>query len=485
MKFKKIMAVTLVMALTASMTACGGSNSGSKGNTGSDAAEGASNSGADIDVSYADIKLGEDYKDLKASIKVFNQRTDLSQSDYKGAKNWDDYIADFNKEYPDIQVSVETDTNYADDALLRLQGGDWGDIMMIPAVDKKDLSEYFMPLGDLETMKGQINYATQWMYDNQVYGVPSTATAKGIVYNKKVFKEAGVDEKNLPKTPQDFLKVLQKIADNNKGKGDDEKVIPLYTNYADQWPMGEWDAYITGTGTGDSDYSNQKLLHTKNPFQNYNDDTHAYAVYKILYDAVQNKLTEDDYTTTSWDDSKGMLNNGKIGCMMLGSWAYSQMQAAGPNADDIGYMSFPITVDGKQYATTGADYSYGINKDSSKENREASLVFIKWMTEKSGYSFNEGGLPIKAGDENYPEVYKAFEENDVNYVEDNPAKEGEESLLSTLNADSELNINNGGNTKVQSIVEHATNNDESFDDIMEEWNQAWSDAQESNDVETE
>ena len=45
----------------------------------------------------------------------------------------------------------------------------------------------------------------------------------------------------------------------------------------------------------------------------------------------------------------GMINNGQIGCMVLGSWAVVQMQEAGDNADDIGYMPFPITVDGKQY----------------------------------------------------------------------------------------------------------------------------------------
>ena len=54
-------------------------------------------------------------------------------------------------------------------------------------------------------------------------------------------------------------------------------------------------------------------------------------------------LTEDDPTTTDWEGCKPMINNGEIGCMTLGSWAIVQMQAAGPNADDIGYMPFPIT----------------------------------------------------------------------------------------------------------------------------------------------
>ena len=106
------------------------------------------------------------------------------------------------------------------------------------------------------------------------------------------------------------------------------------------------------------------------------------------------------------------------------------------------------------------------------------MIFVKWMTEKSGFSYNEGGIPIAASDDNYPELYAAFD--GIEFVADDPAMEGEEDLLSTLNADSELNFNNGGDSKVQDLIEHAANGDKSFDEIMDEWNEAWSDAQETN-----
>jgi len=35
---------------------------------------------------------------------------------------------------------------------------------------------------------------------------------------------------------------------------------------------------------------NQELVHTKNPFSDPKDGTHAYNVYKILYDAVSKKI---------------------------------------------------------------------------------------------------------------------------------------------------------------------------------------------------
>lgn len=242
--------------------------------------------------------------------------------------------------------------------------------------------------------------------------------------------------------------------------------------------MGAWDAYIGNNATADPTYMNQKLVHTENPFKDYGDDTHAYAVYKILYDAVAQGLTEEDYSTTDWEGCKGMINNGEIGCMVLGSWAYPQMEAAGENAADIGYMPFPITVDGEQFASAGADYSYGINVNASEDEKAAAMVFVKWLTEESGFSYNEDGLPVMADSD---ETKLAFE--GVVFLEDMPAVAGEEDYLNAMNSESELNINAGGDNKIQAIIEHAFNGDKTFDEIMDEWNQAWSDAQEVNGIE--
>ena len=410
------------------------------------------------------IKLGEDYTDLTASIKVLTHRTDIVDTTFQ------DYIKKFNESYPNITIEYEAVTDYAEDIKLRLTTDDWGDICGIPTnLQKNELEDEFISYGDKKTLDENYVLLNNFAYNGNVYGIPSTGNAQGIVYNKKVFEEAGVTE--LPKTPTEFIEALQKIKDNTDA-------IPLYTNFAAGWTMGAWDAYIGNNATGDNTYFNQKFLHTKDPFKDYGDGTHPYAVYKILYDAVAGGLTEDDYSTTDWEGSKSMLNNGQIGCMVLGSWAYPQMEAAGENADDIGYMPFPISVNGEQYASAGADYSYGINVNASDDEKQAALIFVKWMTEKSGFSYNEDGLPVAKSSSD-----TKLDFSGVTFLEDEPAVEGEEDLLNALNADSELNVNNGGNDKIQAIIEHAANGDESFDDIMNEWNQKWTDAQESEGVE--
>ena len=163
--------------------------------------------------------------------------------------------------------------------------------------------------------------------------------------------------------------------------------------------------------------------------------------------------------------------------MVLGSWSYPQMAGAGKHGDDIGYMPFPISIDGKQYASSGADYSYGINVNASDDEKEAAMIFVKWLTEKSGYCYNEGGLPVVAGSK---DTKLAFD--NVTLIEDEPAIKGEEDYLNDMNSESELNINNSGDDKIQAIIESASKGDKKFDDIMKEWNQKWSDAQDANGI---
>ena len=160
--------------------------------------------------------------------------------------------------------------------------------------------------------------------------------------------------------------------------------------------------------------------------------------------------------------------------MVLGSWALPQMKQAGEHADDVGYMAFPITVDGKQYASASADRGYGINVNDDDNTKQAALIFVKWLVERSGYAYNEYSLPVtKDGD-----TQLSFD--NVVLLQDDPALDGEEDLLNELNSESEVNINQDSDgVRLQKVVECAADGSESYDDIVAEWNQAWDAAQES------
>lgn len=481
MKFKKVTALGMAAVMAMSLTACGNSDSASTetgkaddstnaaadtaATTSDDAAatEAADTAAASEGLTYASIKLGEDYTDLTTTIKFMHHKTDREEDGTMA-----NLVAEFNKVYPNITVETEGITDYAETALLRLPTGDWGDVMFIPAIEQADLETYFLPYGTVEEMSELVNFADQWKSNGNCYGIGYMGNAQGLLYNKAVFEKAGITE--LPKTPDEFIADLQLIKDNTDA-------IPLYTNYAAGWTMGgQWDAYLGAITTGDQTWLNQKFCHTAEPFKDNGDGTGAYALYKILYDAVANGLTEEDFTTTDWEGCKGMINRGEIGTMVLGSWAIAQMKEAGDNPDDIGYMPFPMSIDGKQYATAGPDYCYGINVNSSEDNQKAAMVFVKWMVEESGWCDREGGYPISKT------APTSFAFDGVEIVENEAALDEESDLMNNMNAESELNFNNGGDSKVQAIVEAASEGG-SYDDIMAEWTQKWNDAQDSLGVE--
>lgn len=343
---------------------------------------------------------------------------------------------------------------------------------MIPtSVSKKDLSSYFMDFGSADELGQKYTLLDNFSYEGEVYGLPSMANITGVIYNKAVFEAAGITE--TPKTPDEFIEDLQLIKDNTDA-------IPLYTNFAAGWTMSAWDAYIDGCATGDPDFNYEGLCLGENPFADRGDETGPYAVYNTLYEAVSRGLTEDDPTTTDWEGSKGMLNNGQIGCMVLGSWAIPQMQSAGDNADDIAYMPFPISVDGVQYATEGPDYFYGINVNSTDDEKIAAACYIKYLVEQSGYAATQGGVDCLV-DAELPDFLAAFNSDTVKTIVNNPAPEGQESLFNDINNDSELGLNVSGECATE-VVTNAITGEKTMDDLAAEWNEAWTAAQEANGV---
>jgi len=446
MKSKKLISIALAAVMTLSLSACGGS----KGTT--------SSSSSDVPT-IDQINVGTDYKDLTASIKVLTNRTDIVDTTYKK------YVEEFQKLYPNITVTYEGITDYEESLTLRLTNGDWGDICNIPTtVDKSEFENYFTPLGDYDTLNGTYNFVTEKTYNKTVYGIPNGGTAGGVAYNKKVWAAAGIT--TLPKTPDEFLADLKLIKEKTSA-------VPLYTNFAAGWTMGAWNDYVGIASNGDPDYKNNILLHTKDPFTKNSEMSGPYAVYYTLYNAVADKLVEDDPASSDWESSKRMINNGEIGAMVLGSWSVQQFKEAGNNPDDIGYMPFPISVKGKQYAAAGGNYAYAINKNASSDNQIASMLYMKWLLEDSSIFSDEGSIPALKGSK-LPDSLSEF--NGVELLSDNPAKEGEENLYDDIRNTAEVL---SGDYPVGEVLESALYNNKSLDDLMNEWNQKWTSAQES------
>ena len=443
---KQLLAIVLAGTLTASLAACNKKVESSADKTGTA-------------VAFDQVKLGE-HTDLKANLKFLTHKTDIVDTTFK------EYVSEFQKMYPNISIEYEGITNYANDITTRLTTGDWGDICMIPVtVDKNELKNYFVTFGNLDEMSKEYTMLFNYSYDNKVYGLPSMGNTQGIVYNKRIFEEAGVKE--IPKTPDEFLDALSKIKEHTDA-------IPLYTNFAAGWTMTAWDAYIDACATGQADFAHEGRVKGKNPFADRGDQTGPYAVYNLLYEAVSRGFTEEDPTTTDWEGSKARLNRGEIACMALGSWSIAQMKAAAEHGDDVAYMPFPITVNGKQYTSVSPDYNYGINCNSSADNQLAAMLYVKWLIDKSGFEVSQGGIPIKVNAQ-LPDFLKAFD--GVGLLYDLPTPAGEETLGNDVNNESELGVNVSGGL-AKAVVEAAINGQPGMKELAAEWDEKWTAAQE-------
>lgn len=162
---KKMLAVAASAAMVLSLGACGSDDSGSKNESEGEAQ-------GQMDVTIDQIKLGEDYTDVKADLKFLTHKTDIIDSVFA------DYITEFQKLYPNVNIEYEGITDYANDVPLRLTTGDWGDICMVPtSVDKDELENFFTDFGTKDQLSKIYDerLLNNYAYADHVYGVPSMA----------------------------------------------------------------------------------------------------------------------------------------------------------------------------------------------------------------------------------------------------------------------------------------------------------------------
>ncbi|MDN0197380.1 ABC transporter substrate-binding protein [Streptomyces sp. S.PNR 29] len=403
----------------------------------------------------ADAKAPDDPSKVSGTITVLTQRTDLVQDG-----TLKKYAAEFNKTYPKVEVEFDGLTNYESEVKIRMNTENYGDVLMIPAVIKKsDYPKFFASLGTQEERGKKYRFTEFTTVDGKVYGQTPVGVSPGFLYNKRVWREAGVTD--WPTSPAEFLTALKAI----KSKTD---AIPYYTNFAAGWPLSQW----TDTkGSLHCDPEATTKLAEGDPWAKGADlrvgDT-------LLYDMVREGLVEKDPTTSNWEESKPRLAKGEIATQWLGSWAIIQFQdaakKAGANPDDIGFMPFPARTDGKHCAILSPDYNQAVNVHS--EHKAAARAWIDWFTEKSGYAEDNLSIsPLKA--DPLPDVLKPYEEAGVKFIELDDTKGAEVKLI-----DSESEVGIYAPEYRQNLVDLARGARKgSLDDFFADLSKRWTEAQ--------
>jgi multiple sugar transport system substrate-binding protein len=147
-----------------------------------------------------------------------------TDNDGKSLQQWNADIAAFEKLHPDITVksiSVGSQCDNPPDFTARLQGGTQADVFYGYMTDLDQV----LDAGQAEDITSYVNASTVPYWDSLVpsakatftdngklYALPYSAYTMGIVINKGLFKQAGLDPTKPPATWQEVAAAAKKIA---------------------------------------------------------------------------------------------------------------------------------------------------------------------------------------------------------------------------------------------------------------------------------
>ncbi|MNK34021.1 Multiple sugar-binding protein precursor [compost metagenome] len=373
----------MVMIMSLLLSGCGSDSSG-----GGDTA-------TKTDTNTTTKTTAKEGADISGKITFLTNRTDMI------GKEYDDYLKRFHEKYPNIEVELEpSQTDYNQQAKVRMASQELPDVMFIPTIPNSDLPKYFAPLDDMG-LNDKITFKDFKAFDGKVYGITSGNSTSGIVYNKKAFADAGITA--VPKTWDEFLAACEKL----KQKG----IVPLASNFKDKWPLNNWVYDLPRLIENNPSFPNEKL-NTDTPFTMDNGYGKAMG---LLRELNEKGYLEKDINSTNWEQSKKDIAAGKFGMYFLGNWVINQVIGAGTTSDNVGFFPLPYDNSGTPSAALSPDFFYAVAKDS--ENVDAAKAFVKWMIEDSGYEDFAGFIPPLKDKESKLTQLKEFQSGGVKLQE--------------------------------------------------------------------
>ncbi|MGE5598925.1 MAG: ABC transporter substrate-binding protein, partial [Bacteroidota bacterium] len=138
-------------------------------------------------------------------------------------------IARFNKKYPHIKVITDPWIFSAESFAVRFAGRTETDIIGIAATEMVSMAENGYAADITAPMKKwkfykdlELNFMSAAMRDGRIFGIPTHGYVMGLLYNKKLFKRAGiVDAKGEAKPPttwEEFVEAAVKLTNRQKNQ---------------------------------------------------------------------------------------------------------------------------------------------------------------------------------------------------------------------------------------------------------------------------
>ncbi len=292
-------------------------------------------------------------------------------------------VADYEKEHKDVKIDLEVLSNeqYKDKIKVLSASNELPDVGMTwsagylqPYVEGKK----FAPLDDIleGDLKDSFVAGTTEAYqiDGKTYGLPLELNIASVFYNKKLFKDNGLE---APKTFDELVKAAKTLDKNG--------VEPIALGNKDKWTGSLWYMYLADRIGG-----TEALKGAIDRTGSFEDPALVSAAEKVQ-ELVDAKGFVNGFNGLSDEEAKSMFMNSQAAMYLIATWDLPNY-TTNPDVpqefkDQVGFFDFP-SVDGKGDMNSyvgGPGVGLFVSEDSDVKEEAKDFVsyFVQQWGEKS------------------------------------------------------------------------------------------------------
>jgi len=285
---------------------------------------------------------------------------------------------DYEALHPDVHIQVEVAPwdGYLQKLTTDVNAGNPPDLSIVATIWVPDFASQGViePLDGLMTPEFKSAFIPSFFapstIDGKLMGVPAAASARAMMVNLDLFKQAGVEP---PKTWEDFYTAAKKIS-----------ALPGVYGFGLQGKEVETDAYFyyaLWSNGGDILKDGKSALDSSESIK-------TAAFYKKLIDE---KLTEPSPTAYSREDIFQMFKQGKLGMIFTFPMLIPQIKAEAPNLH-YAVLPFPTDLKPSTLGVTDVMMLYSASKAKKEAWDFAQFMFQDMY--RSQFDHDEGLLPV-------------------------------------------------------------------------------------------
>lgn len=312
----------------------------------------------------------------QTTIQFFSTKTE-------NASTYKEMIKDFEKKNPKIKVQLSSPSNAGTVLKSDLTKNSIPDVMAVGGDTNYTQVQKAGVLVDMSkqsftknTMPQYQKMITSISKGGKLDAVPYATNASGVVYNKDLFKKAGIE--TTPTTWDELMKDAEIL----KSKG----ITPFELPFQDKW-----------TTMGVFNQLSSNMIPQSWNTKRLNDKTTFAADFKPVMEKYLeiSKYAQKDYMGTSYNDGTKAVAQGKAAMMINGNFAIPQIKQSKKNAN-LDMFALPVTNDASQTkVTSGIDVAFAVSKKS--KNQKAALKFVKFlMSEENAKKYNKEQFSFSA-----------------------------------------------------------------------------------------